>query len=194
MAEAGGAAGSVLTDRPLVIVHADRSEWTADCVQRFERYRSAGGMDARVVEAGPSSDLLSVLARSAGSREAGSGPAVLWDASAGMPCKEIELLVRGIGPGEWRAGVRYSRLSVCRGADRIRGRAPAFLSAVRRLAGLVSDPCPPCLALPARTLIDVLTRYPGTGVSGWTHRLLAEARRSGTRIIEAPVMWARRAA
>lgn len=172
---------------PLLVLFASKAKSHIERARvSFEKYLSAGGL--RV-------DLLAGVEDLWGEVQKYHNPdrsLILWDASAGMPPKEIEMLIHGLNDGEWRAGVRHASLSVCRGGSGWERKFGLALGSLRRRVGLISDPHPPCLAAPlsfVQSQQDLLNRTPETD---WISVLIKASRRGRVRMIEAPVMWAKR--
>jgi len=173
-----------MTTPVLVLIVPDAAHPAAHAEAAFSRYQAAGGFGLEV-----RSDRAAVLAAVRDSVDA-DRHLVIWDASAGMPPKEIEILVHGLTPGEWRAGTRRASLSVVRGGTGLDRVIANTTGGLRRAAGLSSESCPPCLAVPLAFVRAHIDRLSALSVSGWTTILLRAARREGIRVVEAPVMSA----
>ncbi len=186
-ATASSAKSAGSSSAPLLMLFASKAKSHIECARfSFEKYLSSGGLGVDVL-VGPE-DLWDAVQKNHGSDRS----LILWDASAGMPPKEIEMLIHGLSIGEWRAGVRHAPLSVCRGGSGRERKFGLALGSLRRLAGLVSDSHPPCLALPlsfVRSHQNLLSTAPE---ADWVSLLIKASRRNQIRIVEAPVMWAKR--
>ncbi len=167
----------------MIVLEAGRSPGPVTAA--FAKYRAAAGTFALDVR----SDRAAVL--SALQDDPGSDRhLVLWDASAGMPPKEIEILVHGLAPGSWRAGTRRAALSVSRGGTAWGRWSARIAGGLRRAAGNLSESRPPCLAVPAAFIRDRIDQLSAAAETEWTAILVRAARREGIRIVEAPVMSA----
>jgi hypothetical protein len=167
-----------------VLIVGDAAHPAAPVEAAFGRYRTAGGL-ALDISSGRAVFLDSIRG-SADPR----GHLVIWDGSAGMPPKEIEILVHGLASGEWRMGTRRAALSVSRSGA---GMGRAFrkaAGALRRAAGLPSESNPPCFAVPVPFVRSHADRLSAAPEKEWAALMLRAARREGVRVVEAPVMSA----
>lgn len=151
----------------------------ADCEKSFDRYRAASGCELRVEALGAD-----------GAPSASRLPQVLWDASAGVPPKEIEaLLARSSAGSGWCAGVRSADPREVRGLGRATAIWMKGAGQVRKFLGQVSDGRPPCLVLPRSEFDQHRSSLEPLPPDRWIRELLRSAARKGTRVPEAPVMW-----
>lgn len=188
-------AGTAVTERRIwIVLLASREDDRRVCREGFERYHAAGGTEAEVLSGGERAlerlrQMSSARTSAAPSMPPPPATIVCWNAAAGMPPKEIEVLVRGLAPGEWRAGSRNAALSEGRGLKRWARRRGRWTGFIRARLGLFSDPHPPCIALPASAVLSLAAQLSAAPDRDWIGVLLGCARRDRVRVVEAPVMW-----